>query len=246
MQYVCSTFFRDSKTKRYHTLTFLYPSSYAKKMLVGIDEAGRGPVIGPLVVCAAAVSDNNRATLESLNLKDSKMYSRTQRELLKESILSVTECRCVELSASDLAAKMRDQTLNDIEVDLFVEALSFFSQVTSVIVDACDVNEARFGEKICARGNISSVISKHKADVNYPIVSAASIIAKLQRDKRIETLKKVYGDFGSGYASDKKTITFLREYIKEKGKLPSIARSSWDTSKRLLEEHYQCSLNSFR
>lgn len=215
-------------------------------MLVGIDEAGRGPVVGPLVVCAAAVSEDNLLTLESLNLKDSKMYTRSQRELLEESILSVAECTCTEISASDIAVKMRRQTLNDIEVELFVEALSYFPQATSIIVDACDVNEARFGEKICACAGVSSVISRHKADVTYPIVSAASIIAKIQRDRRIDELKEMYGDFGSGYCSDKKTIEFLREYIKEKGKLPIIARSSWDTSKRLLEEYYQWSLDSFR
>lgn len=214
-------------------------------MLVGIDEAGRGPVIGPLVVCGAAVSDENRVELESLNLKDSKKYTRQKREELEEIILSLTECTYAEISASEIDSQRHKKTLNDIEVELFADVLLRFPQATQVIVDACDVNPVRFGEKICARSGVPSVVSEHKADATYPIVSAASIIAKVQRDRRIDQLKEVYGDFGSGYCSDQKTIVFLRKYIKKEGGLPLIARSSWDTAKKLLEEHYQRPLDIF-
>jgi ribonuclease HII len=215
-------------------------------MHVGIDEAGRGPVIGPLVVCAAAVPEDKMSQLESLNLMDSKRYTRPQREELKDIILYVTECAYSEIPVHEIDAQMRQKSLNDIEVDLFAQALLFFPQATRIIVDACDVNAARFGERLCAYTGVSSIISEHKADDTYSIVSAASIMAKIRRDRRIDELKKTYGDFGSGYCSDQKTITFLREYIKREGKLPPIARSSWDTSKRLLEEHYQRSLDHYR
>jgi ribonuclease HII len=214
-------------------------------MHVGIDEAGRGPVIGPLVVCAAGISEDNLLELESLNLKDSKKYTRKKREELEESILSIAKCQCTEISAVEIDFQMRQKTLNDIEVELFAQVISHFPHATKIIVDACDVDEIRFGERICFHAGISFIISEHKADDTYPVVSAASIIAKIRRDRRVDELKEIHGDFGSGYCSDKKTIKFLKEYIKKEGKLPPIARSSWDTAKRLLEEYYQCSLDNF-
>lgn len=215
-------------------------------MQVGIDEAGRGPVIGPLVVCGVAVSEDNLLRLESMNLRDSKKYVREKRDELEEPISSVARCVFAEISASDIDIQRRLKTLNDIEVDLFSQVLRTFPQADKIIVDACDVNPNRFGEKICFCTGVSSIISEHKADSTYAVVSAASIMAKVKRDRRIDELKEIYGDFGSGYCSDRRTIEFLRKYIKKEGELPVIARSSWDTSKRLLEELYQRSLNHFR
>lgn len=214
-------------------------------MLVGIDEAGRGPVIGPLVVCAVAVSDNDLTRLEALHLRDSKKYTRHKREELEKTILSVAECEITEITAYEIDNQRQKRSLNDIEAELFARALSTFPDVTQVIVDACDVNAARFGEKVCSYSGVTSIISQHKADINYPIVSAASILAKVRRDRRIDELKEIYGDFGSGYCSDKRTCTFLREYLKKERRLPPIARSSWDTAQRLVEEYHQCSLNNF-
>lgn len=215
-------------------------------MLVGIDESGRGPVIGPMVVCGVAVSDCNLEELESLNLKDSKRYSRQKREELERPLLSLVQCTFAEIPAHEIDAQMSRKTLNEIEVELFAQVLLPFSQATQIIVDACDVNAARFGERICIYTGISSIISEHKADDTYPVVSAASILAKVRRDRRIDELKEIYGNFGSGYCSDKQTVLFLKKYIKKEGKLPPIARSSWVTSKRLLEEYYQRSLDHFR
>ncbi len=225
----------------------LFTTNPLKKiMLVGIDEAGRGPVIGPLIVCGAAVSEDNLCELGALNLKDSKKYTRKKREELEEPIRSVVECKFSEISASEIGNQMSKKTLNDIEVELFAQVLLNFSQATEIIVDACDVDASRFGEKICFCAGVPSIISEHKADDTYPIVSAASVLAKVRRDRKIDELKEIYGDFGSGYCSDKKTIAFLKEYLEKEGKLPPIARPSWDTSKRLLQEYYQCSLNHFR
>jgi ribonuclease HII len=214
-------------------------------MLVGIDEAGRGPVLGPLVVCGVAVVEDNREALESLRLKDSKKYSRLQREELASTILSLVECEYAEIAASSIDFQRCNKTLNEIEIELFSQVLTRFSHARLIIVDACDVNAARFGEQLCSLSRVSSLISEHKADEHYPIVSAASIIAKVRRDARIDELKEEYGDFGSGYPSDEKTIEFLRQYIKNEGKLPPIARSSWLTSKNLLNECFQRTLDIF-
>jgi len=81
------------------------------------------------------------------------------------------------------------------------------------------------------------ITSEHQADVKYPIVSAASILAKVQRDMLIKQLGENAGyDIGSGYPADPKTIGFLEGWVNEHGSLPDFARSSWETSKRILEK----------
>jgi ribonuclease HII len=108
----------------------------------------------------------------------------------------------------------------------------------SVYIDAVDVNEDRFRESIQNLLDYTpeEIISKHKADDLFPIVSAASIIAKDKRDTLIEELKRKYGDFGSGYPSDKRTVEFLRNWIKKNKNVPHFARKSWETIKKMLEE----------
>jgi ribonuclease HII len=228
---------------RFHKI--LYKGKYTTVMLVGIDESGRGPVLGPLIVCGVSVTEHNNEQLESLQLRDSKKYSRSKREELASALLSLVECEYAEIPASSIDIQRCHKTLNDIEIDLFSRVLSRFSHARTIIVDACDVDATRFGRRLCFISKIPSLVSEHKADERYPIVSAASIIAKVRRDARIDELKKVYGDIGSGYPSDKKTITFLKEYIKNEGKLPPIARSSWLTSKNLLNEYFQRTLDIF-
>jgi ribonuclease HII len=75
------------------------------------------------------------------------------------------------------------------------------------------------------------VISEHQADRNYPVVSAASIIAKVERDHTIEELKCNYGDFGSGYMSDPKTKNFLYTLARKRGEYPDFVRRSWKPAK---------------
>jgi ribonuclease HII len=101
-----------------------------------------------------------------------------------------------------------------------------------------DVNEDRFRKSILKLIDYipEEIISKHKADDIFPIVSAASIIAKDKRDSIIEEIKKKFGDIGSGYPSDKKTIRFLRNWMKEKKNVPPFARKSWETTKKIFNE----------
>ena len=104
-------------------------------------------------------------------------------------------------------------------------------------VDASDVLEERFGQHISELLPFKvEIISEHKADSKYPIVSAASIIAKVERDKEIARLKEKYGDFGCGYPSDPKTIRFLRQWIKKFGEYPDCIRKSWKTAKKVKSE----------
>lgn len=107
-----------------------------------------------------------------------------------------------------------------------------------IYIDAVDVSEERFRNSIKNLLDYTpeEIVSKHKADDLFPIVSAASIIAKDKRDELIEDLKNQYGDFGSGYPSDRKTIDFLRDWIKKYKKIPPFARKSWETVKKIVEE----------
>lgn len=104
-------------------------------------------------------------------------------------------------------------------------------------VDASDVLEERFGQHISELLPFKvEIVSEHKADRKYPIVSAASIIAKVERDKQIAELKEKYGDFGCGYPTDPKTISFLRQCIKKFGEYPDCVRKSWKTAKKVKSE----------
>jgi ribonuclease HII len=103
-------------------------------------------------------------------------------------------------------------------------------------VDAADVLERRFGEQIREMLPFNvEIVSEHRADVNYPVVSAASILAKTHRDHVISGLNEVYGDIGSGYTSDLRTRRFILEWFRRRGNedLPDFVRKSWKTIGKL-------------
>ena len=99
-------------------------------------------------------------------------------------------------------------------------------------MDAADVNEQRFGDNIKKIVGNVNIISKHRGDSLFPEVSAASIIAKVERDRRIKKIEDEIGKFGSGYPSDPRTKEFLERYYARHGKLPPHTRKTWKTAKR--------------
>jgi ribonuclease HII len=209
------------------------------KGIAGIDEAGRGPMIGPMVICGVLIESEKLPKLEQIGAKDSKTISHSQRLKLKEKIKQVAamiEIRSV--SAADIDRLRKRTTLNEIEVTEFV-AIAKVLRPREIYLDAADVKADRFGEKV---GNLSGlaskgavIISEHRADSRYPIVSAASIIAKVERDRVIAEYHKRYGDFGSGYPSDPKTVNFVRGLVRNNQKLPPIVRKSWDSVRKITE-----------
>jgi len=215
-------------------------------MIIGVDEAGKGPVLGPMVVSAIACV--NQDELWRLGIRDSKALTPKRREEIYNVLTTKYSYHSVVITASEIDSLRELMTMNTITAKSHAIAIQEVAKISSstianhVYMDACDVNEERYGSTISGYiGPSYTVISKHKADSLYPVVAAASIIAKVTRDHIIMDIKRElyeeWGDIGSGYPSDSKTIRFLKEYIEKYHKAPYIARSSWATVKNILDHH---------
>ena len=203
-------------------------------MICGVDEAGRGPVMGPMVVAGLMIE--NESQLDGLNVRDSKKCTPKRREKLAQELHKIAEKEVIIVPASDIDTMRKGLTMNQIETKLFASVIEKL-RPNVAYVDSVDVNEDRFGKDI--KNELTSkvkIISKHGADEIYPIVSAASIIAKTTRDAEIRKIAKEIGEnIGSGYPSDAVTIRFLERWIDEHGKPPPHTRLSWKTAQRLLD-----------
>lgn len=217
--------------------------------IAGVDEAGRGPMIGPLVICGVLVSSEEIPELERLGARDSKTLSPSRRRILDQRIRNLaTKIEIRSVSAAEIDRLRRRTTLNEIEVTEFASVVKSLKP-QEVYLDAADVNAERFGNKIGELSGIAAlgavIVSEHKADSKFPIVSAASILAKVERDRIVDEMHQKYGDFGSGYPSDPKTTRFVRGLFEEGHALPPIVRKSWDSVRKIRESTEQSTLDSF-
>ena len=207
-------------------------------MISGIDEAGKGPVLGPMCVAGVLIHETKVDVLSRIGVRDSKQLSPKRREVLAEDIKKIADKYFIlEVSPFQIDELRKIMTMNEIMVLCYSRVLEEL-RPKHAFVDAADVIAERFGENLRTRysGDIM-ITSEHQADVKYPIVSAASILAKVQRDMLVKQLGENTGvDIGSGYPVDQKTISFLEGWVQEHGSLPYFARSSWETSKRILEK----------
>ncbi len=198
-------------------------------------------MIGPLVVCGVLLEDDALPSLAKLKVRDSKVLTPRRRSQLAASVRKIA--KKVEISsvaASDIdRLRRRGVSLNEIEIGQFVSVLKEL-QPRVAYLDAADVKADRFGDVIGERSRLlakgCTIISEHKADSKYPIVSAASIIAKEERERVIAELLQVYGDFGSGYPNDPKSVRYVQNLVKRGARLPPIVRKSWESVKRILDE----------
>lgn len=218
-------------------------------MRVGADEAGKGPVLGPMV--AAAV----RADPEDLpdGIADSKRLSAARRESFAATL---RECSGIDVGVAVIPVDRIDDPatdMNSLTVAAQAEALSAVAvDGAEIVVDAGDVSESRFArrvrEGVAERAPADSeptVAAEHGADDEHAVVGAASVIAKVERDRRVAALAEEYGEIGSGYPSDPTTRTFLADYVRDHGELPACARSSWQTAADVLAAAEQSALSEF-
>lgn len=218
------------------------------KVFCGVDEAGRGPIVGPLVMAAVVVDEIGRKKLEWLGVKDSKLLSSQAREDLFDRIREVVldfRVEIIEPDAIDLS--MIESNLNWLEAETSARMVSQLSP-NKVIVDCPSINLEAYKQffynqlKKNVREKIELLV-EHKADLNHIEVAAASIIAKVVRDRCIKRLQNEIGvDFGSGYLSDPKTQEFLNKYH---DKFSYVFRKKWKPYQEIKKKQNQRSLDEF-
>jgi ribonuclease HII len=218
-------------------------------MICGVDEAGRGPCFGPLVVAGILVE--NDTELVRIGVNDSKQLTPKKREQLAPQITRLaTNYELIVLPAVDIDVFRKTMTINQLEVFMFSKIIEKLKPDVCY-VDAADVNEERFGQDIVS--NLSykpRMISKHKADEQYPIVGAASILAKVTRDEHIRKIAqelepRLNLPLGSGYPADPVTKQFLSSWVSRFGTLPPYVRESWETCQQLIKNHKTKRLDDF-
>ena len=226
--------------------------------VLGIDEAGRGCVVGPMVVGGVVIDEADSEALFGLGVRDSKKLSPKKRGQLVPKILGIavaSELRLVEPGQID------ETSLNLLDLDEIASLILKFSPQKvffdvpthpSGISNFVKSVRASLGGKTRAKGwgigagELAEVtlIGENRADEKFPVVSAASILAKVERDRIVSELREEYGDLGSGYMSDSKTQDFLRVWFEKFGDFPPIVRRKWSSVQKFLVKQQDLGFNS--
>ena len=209
----------------------------------GVDEAGRGSIIGPLVVAGVSIRETKMAQLYEMGVKDSKVLNPRVRVQLFGEIMKVAETVCIrKVIPTDVDYSVSLRGLNKLEAKVMAAVINNLG-ADEVYVDCCDVNQDRYRNYIEQHLSCSpKVHSMHHADELNVVVSAASIIAKITRDQEIQHIRNKYSSIGSGYPADERTMRFIRRWVARNGTAPEFARKSWRPLRLLLEQTVQCKL----
>jgi ribonuclease HII len=221
-------------------------------IVAGVDEAGRGSVLGPLVVAGVSIEESKIPDLVDLGVKDSKLLPPKKRRFLYSKIKKLA----TQVTYQKIPPKEIDKVvfrgerlfrLNYLEAKI-MSSILYRLNFDRAFIDCCDTNQTRFGQLVSdliaeKRGwlftvgeknpLVDQIVSEHHADRNYPVVSAASIVAKVTRDSLIKRLRKTHGEFGSGYPSDHFTISYLKRQYEISNEFPEFTRLSWITVQRI-------------
>jgi ribonuclease HII len=201
---------------------------------LGVDEAGKGPVFGPMTVCAVAGPED--ALPEGVD--DSKRLSPTRRNTLCEAIMRSRDLRTATLTVPPAVIDAPSTNMNALTVKTHAQAASAIADAGMVgWFDAADVDVDRYEQNLTDHLTVDlDVNAQHKADQESGFVAAASIVAKVARDDAMAAVAETYGTVGSGYPSDPTTQEFLATYVEEHDSLPPFARTSWKTARNALGE----------
>ena len=202
-------------------------------LVCGVDDAGRGSVLGPLVIAGIVIKQTKINQLKKQGIRDSKKLTPLARERLYKIIINIVDNYYVtRISPKIIDKSVFNHSLNHLEARYMAKVISKLSP-SIAFVDSCDVNPRRFGKEISKLTSHSKIKSYHHADSKFVVVSAASILAKVSRDRAITRLRKKY-TVGSGYPSDPKTKAFIKKSIKRNMPLTFI-RKSWKPVQILLK-----------
>ena len=202
-------------------------------LVCGVDDAGRGSVLGPLVIAGIVIKQTKINQLKKQGIRDSKKLTPLARERLYKKIINIVDDYYVtRISPKIIDKSVFNHSLNHLEAQYMAKVISKLSPSVA-FVDSCDVNPRRFGKEISKLTSHSKIKSYHHADSKFVVVSAASILAKVSRDRAITRLRKKY-TVGSGYPSDPKTKAFIKKSIKRNIPLTFI-RKSWKPVQILLK-----------
>lgn len=195
-------------------------------LVCGVDEAGRGSMLGPLVVAAITIDKSKIETLSKIGVKDSKKLSAKARESLYKQIIKLVDDYAIsKATPKQIDYAVAGHNLNNLEAQHMAKVIKKLQPSVSY-VDSCDVNAARFGKEIARLSKTGKIKSHHHADAKFVVVSAASIIAKVTRDRAISKLAKNH-PVGSGYPSDPKTVQFVKNWFSKNHTMPDYVRKSW-------------------
>ncbi|MDI6738577.1 MAG: ribonuclease HII [Nanoarchaeota archaeon] len=206
-------------------------------LIAGIDEAGRGPCIGPLVICAYMINEKDMSLLANIGAKDSKLLSAPKRQKMFAELQKAAKgYEIIEISPAEIdeAVESENTNLNWLEAQKAAMLLNRLNPDIAII-DCPSPNLKAYRDFVynCLKKKNMELVIEHKAERHLP-VAAASIIAKVTRDKRIEEIKQKIGlDFGSGYPADPSTKAFIEKYWRN---YPDIIRKSWATYKAVVNK----------
>jgi len=216
-------------------------------LVLGIDEAGKGPVIGPLVICGYMIKEADIKKLAKLGVKDSKLLSPKRREHMEKKLKEISHDFIVlSIPAREIDRLREVKNLNKIEMEHIQKIVNLLTP-DKVIIDAFETNTKKFCEKIKQGITCNpKIIAENFADSKYHVVGAASILAKVQRDREIKKISDYIGeDIGSGYPSDERTIKFLKSWMNNKGNSLEFVRHSWLTFELIKRQNEQKKLGIF-
>ena len=217
----------------------MQPIADDKRVLIGgVDEAGRGSIIGPLVIAGISIKQDRIMDLHHVGVRDSKMLTAKARTSLFAIVSEMVDSLCIyKIDCSVIDENVFSKGLNKLEAETMAYVIDNL-KADMVYVDSCDTDPGRYKHYIESRliTSKSKLYSMHHADSLNIVVSAASIIAKFVRDGEIQEIRKTHCNIGSGYPSDVKTMRFIRNWVSEYKCAPRFARKSWRPLREMLEE----------